>query len=92
MITSSSNAKVKQVIQWQNKAKERRAAGVFLTEGSKMFEEAPVSSIIEVYVAQSALEKITEQAKRRDKLLQTGYEVVTDALFAKMSDTQTPFS
>lgn len=90
MITSSSNAKVKQVIQWQNKAKERRAAGVFLTEGSKMFEEAPVSSIIEVYVAQSALEKITEQAKRRDKLLQTGYEVVTDALFAKMSDTQTP--
>ena len=49
MITSSSNAKVKQVIQWQNKAKERRAAGVFLTEGSKMFEEAPVSSIIEVY-------------------------------------------
>ena len=41
MITSSANPKVKQVVQWQTKARERRSAGVFLTEGFKMFEEAP---------------------------------------------------
>ena len=56
MITSSANSRVKQVIQWQTKAKERKKAGVFLTEGFKMYEEAPLESILEVYVAESALD------------------------------------
>ena len=42
MITSSNNAKVKQVVQWQTKAKERRKDHVFLAEGVRMCEEAPV--------------------------------------------------
>jgi len=90
MITSSSNSKIKQVIQWQTKAKERRSAGIFLTEGFKMYEEAPVESVQEVYVAESALEKCKADSKLMDKLARTGYEVVADSLFAKMSDTQTP--
>ncbi len=90
MITSSSNSKIKQVIQWQTKAKERRSAGIFLTEGFKMYEEAPEESVQEVYVAESALEKCKADSKLMDKLARTGYEVVADSLFAKMSDTQTP--
>lgn len=91
MITSSSNGKYKQVVQWQNKAKERRAAGIFLTEGFKMFEEAPLNSIVEVYIAQSAVEKALNNKIYSDKLMAFGnYEVVADDLFAKMSDTQTP--
>lgn len=90
MITSSSNSKIKQVIQWQTKAKERRSAGIFLTEGFKMYEEAPEESVHEVYLAESALEKCKADSKLMDKLARTGYEVVADSLFAKMSDTQTP--
>lgn len=88
VITSNSNQKVKQVIQWQTKAKERKADGVFLVEGFKMFEEAPAESIKEVYVAESAVPKLT--ASVTEKLKKTGYETVSDAIFHKMADTQTP--
>ena len=94
MITSSANSRVKQVIQWQTKAKERKKAGVFLTEGFKMYEEAPLESILEVYVAESALaflEKMdAKEEKTTEKLKKTGYEVVADSLFKKMAATQTP--
>lgn len=90
MITSSSNPKVKQVVLWQNKAKERRAAGIFLVEGFKMFEEAPEDRIKEVYLSEEALAKVEVQSGIREKLNRTGYEVVAADLFQKMSDTRTP--
>ena len=88
MITSAGNARVKQVVQWQNKAKERKKDGIFLAEGIKMFEEAPLDSIVEVFVSESLEQKVDAFYKK--KLLQIGYEVVSDEVFAKMSDTQTP--
>ena len=48
MIISNSNPRVKQVVQWKNKARERLEAGIFLTEGLKMFGEAPEEQIREV--------------------------------------------
>ena len=90
MITSSANQKVKQVVQWQTKAKERRNAGVFLTEGFKMFEEAPEAAIREVYVSREALERAGSQQILKEKLDRVGFETVSDELFVKMSDTQTP--
>ena len=39
MITSTSNPRIRQAIQWQTKAKERRRDKVFIVEGPKMFEE-----------------------------------------------------
>ncbi|MCM1024956.1 MAG: RNA methyltransferase [Roseburia sp.] len=89
MITSSANQKVRQIVRWQQKAKERREAGVFLTEGFKLFEEAPAEMVREVYVSQGALEKNDCYAVR-DKLDNLGYETVTDDIFSKMSDTRTP--
>lgn len=88
MITSAGNARVKQVVQWQNKAKERKKDGIFLAEGIKMFEEAPLDSIVEVFISESLEQKVDAFYKK--KLLQIGYEVVSDEVFAKMSDTQTP--
>lgn len=88
MITSAGNARVKQVVQWQNKAKERKKDGIFLAEGIKMFEEAPLDSIVEVFISESLEQKADAFYKK--KLLQIGYEVVSDEVFAKMSDTQTP--
>ena len=55
MITSSANAKVKQIVQWQSKAKERRQAGVFTTEGFKMFEEAPADDIKDEFLTKEAM-------------------------------------
>ena len=41
MITSSSNAQVKNIIALNKKAKERREQDDFVAEGWKMFQEAP---------------------------------------------------
>lgn len=90
MITSSANGKVKQIIQWQKKAKERRSAGVFLTEGFKMYEEAPEDDVKEVYLACGARDKALARPEIKEKLARTGYEEVSDDIFEKMSDTQTP--
>ena len=62
MITSTANAKVKQIVQWQNKAKERRKDGIFLAEGIKMFEEAPKERILEVYLSEDIEKKLREKS------------------------------
>ena len=105
MITSSANPRVKQIVQWQTKSKERRKDGIFLAEGLKMFEEAPLDRIVEVYVSKDVEDQLLAAAKGKtvdnfagqemragigEKLKQVGYEVVTPEIFAKMSDTQTP--
>lgn len=90
MITSTANQKVKQVVQWQSKAKERRRDGVYLVEGFKMYAEAPRDSILEVYLSPEAVAKAAENVPLREKLKETGYEEVSAEIFAKLSDTQTP--
>ena len=90
MITSSANAKVKQVVQWRNKSKERHRDGIFLVEGIKMFQEAPQDSLKEVYVSQELLPKLKENIFIWKKLKHTGYEMVASEVFSKMSDTQAP--
>ncbi len=90
MITSSSNPKVKQVVQWREKAKERNSAGIFLVEGFKMYEEAPAGEICQVYVSEQVLEKAAAHPGVYRKLQETGYEVVSGEAFRKMSDTQAP--
>lgn len=90
MITSGSNAKVRQIVQWQTKAKERRKAGIFLAEGFRMFGEAPEAAVREVYVCEDAAEKLHHLPELKEKLERVGYETVSEEVFRKMSDTQTP--
>ncbi len=94
MITSTANARVKQIVQWQSKAKERRKDKVFLAEGLKMYEEAPENRILEVYLTQELETKIKEKNNEKadiwNKLQKNGYEIVSSEVFARMSDTQTP--
>lgn len=89
MITSISNAQVKQVCAYVQKTKERRKDGIFVVEGPKMFEEAPETWIQKVYLTPSFLEK-HKKDRIFQKLSQTSYELVSDEVFAKMSDTKTP--
>lgn len=89
MITSFSNKKVKEVIELSKKAKARREQDAFVVEGVKMFLEAPVEHIKQVFVSERLLERGINEALSI-KLEQVPYEVTTDEIFAKMSDTQTP--
>lgn len=95
MITSAANAKVKQVIQWQTKTKERKKDKVYLVEGFKMFEEAPEESILEVYISKDTMEKMAQEEgfveeNLKKKINNMSYEIVAPEIFRKMSDTQTP--
>lgn len=90
MITSKANPKIKQVVQWQTKAKERKSAGVFLVEGFKMYEEAPEENIREVYISEGAAQKAGSQSLIWEKLCRTGYEIVAEDVFCRISDTQAP--
>lgn len=90
MITSYSNPKIKQIVQWQNKAGERRSAGIFLAEGDKLFEEAPQESIRQIYITEEALKRIGKSPERKRKLDNVGYETVAREVFGRMSDTRTP--
>lgn len=86
MITAASNGRIKRLIQLNQKARLRREEDVFIVEGLRMFLEAPLEKIREVYVS----ERFLGQCGCRDRLEQTGYEVVSDSLFEKISDTVTP--
>ena len=86
MITSASNQRVKNLVSLIQKSKARKEQDVFITEGVKMFLEAAPEMIKEVYVSESFYEKGTA----REKIEQCNYEVLSDELFKKVSDTQTP--
>lgn len=83
MITSTDNKRIKNVIALLEKSKARKEQDAFVIEGIKLFIEAPIESLLEVYVAESFSEKVP-------KLDKVPYEVVKDDVFRKMTDTLTP--
>lgn len=86
MISSTSNAQVRQIQNMVKKSKTRKETGTFIVEGIKMFQEIPGNLLKRVYVSESFL-------KSKDNLSMVkglSYEVVEDGVFAHMSDTQTP--
>lgn len=91
MITSPGNARIKSLVNMRQKAKVRREKGVFLTEGIKMFLEAPQERIREVYISESFScpdGKIKEAVD--EKLKKSVYETVSKEVFRKISDTCSP--
>lgn len=58
MITSAANKGIKNVMLLLSKAKERRKQQVFVAEGIKMFLEAPVSGISQVYLSEQLAEEL----------------------------------
>ncbi|MCI8453143.1 MAG: RNA methyltransferase [Lachnospiraceae bacterium] len=84
MITSTKNEQVKRVIELKKRAKTRDEEGLFVVEGSRMLRELPAERTELLYVSESY-----QKSKRP---LPTGppFEVVSDSVFAAMSDTKTP--
>lgn len=90
MITSTSNAKIKRIVQLRKKKKARDAEGVFLVEGIRMFREIPEKLLQEIYISESCEEKEGKEIRRRASACGIRPELVSDGVFAYLSDTQTP--
>lgn len=90
MITSPSNKKVKEVIGLQQKTKLRREKDVFVVEGMKMFLEADPKKIREVYVSEAVMDRLSKECRQKLTSLSIHYEIVTQEIFRKLSDTKTP--
>ena len=86
MIESTANKQVKNLTQLIKKAKVRRETQTFVVEGIRMFREVPKERLVQTYVSESFLEKPENQEALKD----IRYEVMTDKVFATVSDTQTP--
>lgn len=86
MITSSANAKIKQVMSLAKKAKARKESGLFVMEGLRSFKEIPKDRIDSIYVSEGFLKEESHKAL----LAGRRYETVSDEVFRIMSDTQTP--
>lgn len=86
MITSTGNQKVKELLQLQKKSRIRNQEGVFIAEGSRMVGETPKESLVRLYVSETYYEKHEEELKKYNRQP----EVLTDTVFAYVSDTKTP--
>ncbi len=53
MITSLSNGRIRHLVQLRDKGRVRNKEGLFIAEGMKMFKEAPLAMLREVYVSES---------------------------------------
>lgn len=86
MITSTSNAQVKELLQLQKKSKVRNERNVFVVEGIKMFSEAPKNRIEKVFISETLFNK-KKQELNLDGLK---VEILSDKVFSHVSDTKTP--
>lgn len=86
MITSTSNAQVKRLLQLQKKSKARNEEKVFLVEGLRMFVEVPEERVQKVYISESFYNK----KKQELDLSKFSVEILSDTVFQYVSDTKTP--
>ena len=67
IITSVTNEKVKQVAKLQKSASERRENALFVVEGLRLFMDAPVDRIHEVYYTEAFYERLAESYDNGDE-------------------------
>lgn len=84
MITGTSNAQVKNVMNLIKKSGERRSRGLFVIEGIRMFVEIPKDRIVKIYASESFA------YDNKEMLCDYDFEMVSDAVYKHMSDTKTP--
>lgn len=90
MITSRDNAQVRQVSAYQKKKKERDRDGVFVAEGERLVLEAPADALRAVYVSASYRDGVSGDAEHFLHAHAQITQAVSDEVFAKMSDVETP--
>ena len=89
MISSTANSQVKYAAALGKQVKFRKETGLFVIEGSKMFQELPKERVKQVYVT----ETFFDDSDHRNLLRDVGnarIELVTETVMKAMSTTQTP--
>ncbi len=95
MITSESNSQIKDIIKLQKNTKHRKKASAFIAEGVKLLLEAAThNKIKKIYVSESlyngnAKEGVDLSSDIKILLSKNPYEIVSDDIFRKVSDTVT---
>lgn len=84
MISSTSNIKVKNIINLKKNARARRKENCFLVEGPRMFFEIPKARIMECYLTEEFASKYEEE------LNGWRYELISENVCRHISDTKTP--
>ena len=84
MITSTSNARIKRLVNLKKKRKLRDEESVFLVEGIRMFREVPLDKLKEVYVSESFYKK------EKDTGLTILIHVLGKLLFGKPVESDGP--
>lgn len=90
MITSTSNQRVKRLVNLRRKRKCRDEEQVFLTEGVRLLKEVPEERLQEVYVTESFYQKERELIDRKCAGSGCRKEFLSDNVFSYVSDTKTP--
>ncbi len=85
MISSTSNPRVKQLIQLQKKGKERDRQDVFVAEGPNMYREAPRKMRVQTFVSEGYYQKHKALFEGDDQVI-----ILSDSVFESASDTRTP--
>ena len=89
MITSESNAQMKELVKLQKSAKERKKKKCFVVEGSKLLEEAfSEEKLRKFYLSETVSEHEKAWVKKIAK--EVPFEVVSDSVLKAVSDTVTP--
>ena len=89
VISSKNNPQVKNINLLQKKAKAREEQGVYVVEGTKMFEEARDLKLLQkAFLSESFYQMKLKETKNYFENLD--YEVVSDSVFKEMSETKSP--
>lgn len=85
IITSTSNPRMKEIIQLRKKSRMRTKTGTFLVEGLRMIREIPEERLVQLYATEEFLKK-----HRKEHIPRTEVMLVSPEVFAYISDTKTP--
>ena len=88
MITSNSNAQIKNIIKLMKSSRERQAQGVYLVEGVRMFREIPPEELIKFYLTEECARNLNVSMDRWQE--GEDYEYVSDSVMKSIADTKTP--
>lgn len=90
MISSETNGQMKDLVKLQKQARFRRKNKEFVVEGSKMLLEAAKHGKLKRFYLSETLEATGVSKELQELMKDYPYEIVTDSVFDKVSDTVTP--
>lgn len=85
MITSTSNPRMKEIVQLRKKSRMRTKTGSFLVEGLRMIREIPPERLVQLYVTEEFYKKHQEE-----QVFTAAKMLVSPEVFSYISDTKTP--